>query len=999
MAVSNKTLSILFAVFLVSGFSGLIYESIWTQYLKLFLGHASYAQVLVLTIFMGGMAIGAALAARWGLASNNLIMWYGAIEATIGVLALLFHDVFVVTQSFTFDTLLPLVDSPPLITATKWLVGAVIILPQSILLGATFPVLATGVIRKYATNTGRSLSTLYFVNSLGAAIGVLVNSFVLVPKLGLPGAVLTAGIINILLAIVVYRMAKHDHHPLPPASSALSDRQATDSQWLVRVFLLVAVVTGCASFMYEIAWIRLLTMVLGGSTHSFEIMLSSFILGLAIGGFWIRNKIDGLQNPVLTLGFIQVTMGVLAALTIPLYNQTYELMGYFFNALEKTDEGYLLYNVFNYGISLLVMLPATICAGTTLPLVTHTLLKRSSNDSAIGSVYAANTVGSILGVVVAIQVLMPVFGLKVLVLTGAALDIVLGLGLILLFSHRVDIKRGHYALGAALLAALLFLPVSSSLDTAKMASGVFRYGLRHVEQTSVLFHKDGKTSTVAVKGDGDVRVLLNNGKPDAAVFVGDVRGKAAGDESTMILLGSLPYLYRPDAKLIANVGLGSGMTAHTLLQNPQLERLDTIEIEAAVVEAAQFFGDRVSKVFTDPRSNIVIDDAKTFFASQGVKYDVIVSEPPNPWVSGVAGLFSEEFYEHLQRYIARDGVVVQWLHIYEITPALVATVYNAMGGQFRFISMYQIGAGDIAFVASNRPLKTDSRVLFADGPLQESLHLIKVRQPNDLLFRKLGENDFLKALFTNISSVKNSDYFPVLDVGAAEARYKNLNAHQLYDFRKYDVVKRVFQVENNLYADADPITVDPVNMNDSQHYDNSRIFAEVFAGKHDDTALDMGSYQVHENASRFKNSVSDCEGAQYSPELRSDIVVRGLFWATDFLSPFTQKNMLTMATLNHCAGTLDDRTRAYIGVSAAWMDGDYGGVINRAGPFLAGKDSIKNIFDGQLLKYFLASLVLLNRGDIDVKSIKGKTDQTLMADLELITLFSLTESIPVNSNR
>ncbi|MEW8585584.1 MAG: hypothetical protein AB2531_07450, partial [Candidatus Thiodiazotropha sp.] len=304
-------LYVFIAVFALSGFSGLIYESIWSHYLKLFLGHASYAQVLVLAIFMGGMAIGSALAAKLSNRLTNLILWYGIVEGIIGLFGLTFHSIFVAVQSAAFEDIFPNLEAAWLVHTVKWMIGSFMILPQSILLGATFPLLTAGLIRRFPGNSGKTLATLYFINSFGAAIGVLTNAFVLIPNIGLPGAVLTAGLLNVFLAIAVYFLSKGDHYPsTKPASGADS---SAISNSVYSYLLVIAAFTGLASFMYEIGWIRMLTMVLGGSTHSFEIMLSAFILGLAIGGFWIRKKIDAFDNPLLVLGIIQLVMGTFAA--------------------------------------------------------------------------------------------------------------------------------------------------------------------------------------------------------------------------------------------------------------------------------------------------------------------------------------------------------------------------------------------------------------------------------------------------------------------------------------------------------------------------------------------------------------------------------------------------------------------------------------------------------------------------------------------------------------
>src|SRR5205823_2506523 len=186
--------------------------------------------------------------------------------------------------------------------------------------------------------------------------------------------------------------------PLPPGGGR--DRR-------IRFFLSIALLTGASSFIYEVTWIRMLALVLGASTHAFELMLSAFILGLALGGLWIQRRIDRLAAPVRTLAYLQVAMGVLALGTLFLYGQTFTVMRWVVLHLPHDEHGYALFSLWSDGIAVAIMLPATFCAGTTLPLITFHLMKRGHGEASIGAVYAANTVGAIAGVFCAVHVGLP----------------------------------------------------------------------------------------------------------------------------------------------------------------------------------------------------------------------------------------------------------------------------------------------------------------------------------------------------------------------------------------------------------------------------------------------------------------------------------------------------------------------------------------------------------------------------------------------------------------
>ena len=380
--------SLYFLIFTISGFSGLIYESIWSHYLKLFLGHAAYAQTLVLIIFMGGMALGSWIASRFSAKSKSPLLIYAAVELIIGVAALLFHDLFTSLIEVFYASVLPSIGSPAGGTILKWLAASVLIMPQSILLGMTFPMMSAGIIRRYPDTPGGSIAMLYFTNSIGAAVGVLASGFWLIKLVGLPGTILSAGLLNIVLATTVWALVRLDPSPYtPPIKSEASIEKASS---LKSLFLVAAFITGAASFIYEISWIRMLSLVLGATTHSFELMLSAFITGLAFGGLWIKRRIDRIDSPVRFSGYVQLIMGILALLTIPVYLSSFGWMEWLLSALSKTDAGYTSYSFASHAIALSVMLPTTFMAGMTLPLFTFVLIRQGHGEASIGQIYAAN---------------------------------------------------------------------------------------------------------------------------------------------------------------------------------------------------------------------------------------------------------------------------------------------------------------------------------------------------------------------------------------------------------------------------------------------------------------------------------------------------------------------------------------------------------------------------------------------------------------------------------
>ncbi len=788
-AVAKVTVprSVFFILFTISGFAGLIYESIWSHYLKLFLGHAAYSQTLVLAIFMGGMAIGARICAGYTDRWKNLLLGYAIAELAIGFLALIFHGVFVNTIQFAYEVIFPALGSPESINAVKWTIGGALILPQSILLGMTFPLMTAAIMRIYPQTPGSALSMLYFTNSFGAAVGVLASGFYLIEKVGMPGTLLTAGLMNVVLALVVWAITKFSVHDpksvseisTAAAASASANAKAHPPQ-LLYLLLGASLLTGAASFCYEIGWIRMLSLVLGSSTHAFEIMLSAFILGIALGGLWIKRRIDSYANVIGVLALVLVAKGIFALATLPVYGMTFDAMQMTMTSLAKTEFSYGVFNLISHLISLSVMFPAAFCAGMSLPLITFALLDKGYGESSIGKVYAWNTLGAIVGVLFAVHIAMPSFGLKNLIVIAAVVDI----GIAIVLGARISQVRLHKAspwaagLGvAAVLSAVLLV----EFDSSKMASGVYRLGrLQDPQKVKILYHRDGKTASIDVVKDANIQAIITNGKTDAAMSMdGDA---SIADESTMVLAGALPLAHKPNAKKIANIGFGSGLTTHTLLGSTSITSVDTIEIEPAMVEGARLFGDMVERAYTDPRSRIHIEDAKSFFAGRKDKYDIIVSEPSNPWVSGVSGLFSNEFYTQIKRHLQDDGVLVQWIQLYEIDIELVSSILKALGANFEDYVAYEVGLGDMVIMAVPKgKLLPLTEAPFQSPLLKAQLARLGIQEVRDLEMRRIGGKKFLQHLVQSYNIPANSDYFPVVDLKASKLRFLAAHASELFD--------------------------------------------------------------------------------------------------------------------------------------------------------------------------------------------------------------------------
>ncbi|MCL2626793.1 MAG: fused MFS/spermidine synthase [Cystobacterineae bacterium] len=774
-------------IFVCSGFAGLIYQSIWAQYLGLILGHSAYAQVLVLALFMGGMALGAWLISRRSELLKKPLMLYAAIELLIGLFGMVFHGYYKGISSWAYASFFPLLSSGLPLEVGRWGVAGLLIFPQCILLGATFPLMSAGYIRWRPEAGGRVLAGLYFSNSLGAAAGALASTYLLLPTVGLAGTVLTAGIINLMVAVLVWPLARLEQ----PRAVVLEERgEETEEKASSKFILWAAAVTGATSFVYEIVWVRMLSMVLGSTLHAFELMLAAFIAGIAFGGWWLRGRADKLRSSQKASGWAQMAKGFAAIGTLFVYNISFYWVAWLLQTLNRnTDSAYTLYNVASALIAMAVMFPAAFFAGMTLPLFTLTLLRKKLGERAIGRVYAVNTLGSIIGVVLTVYGLIPLLGLRLSLWGAAAADMVLGLLLLGLAWKGKPLglrKRVLASLGCVLVLVLSVL--SSRFDAVLMSSGVFRYGSIRTLGRELVYHKDGRTASVTVTQEGELLSIITNGKPDASI---GMREENSADEMTMISAAVLPMLYRPEAQSVGIIGFGSGMSTHFVLGNPGIREVDTVEIEPAMVEGARHFGAKVARAYDDPRSHIIIDDAKSYFSTNRKKYDIIMSEPSNPWVSGVAALFSEEFYQFIPEHLSEGGLFVQWLQLYEITPPLVASVAKGLLPYFTDIHLFHGSDGDLIILASPRQKlpKVDGLAFPPSWPqaFREEMALRGLREDRDISSLFLGNKEVLEA-FAGLFPLapKNSDFAPILQLEAPKARFKSSETPFFADIKNAD---------------------------------------------------------------------------------------------------------------------------------------------------------------------------------------------------------------------
>jgi spermidine synthase len=670
-------------------------------------------------------------------------------------------------------------------------------------------------------------------------------------------------------------------------------------------------------------------------------------------------------------------------------------MQWLIESLSKTDTGYLYFTLSSNAIAWGIMLPATFCAGMTLPLLTLVLMRHGYGERSIGAVYAADTVGAILGIFFAIHFGMPLLGLKGLITFGASLDIVLGLALFLYVAPALESYWKTVVITGISICSVAGTLLVVSLDPYQMASGVYRFGrMLSQDHDKVLYHKDGKTATVSLTVERDGAITIRtNGKSDAAVGMNE--GKEANlDEPTMILLAAIPMAFNPQARTAASIGMGSGLTSQILLSNPAIKEVDTVEIEERMVEAANSFRPRTELVYTDPRSKIYIDDAKTFFSTYNTKYDMIVSEPSNPWVSGVAGLFSDEFYRLIKHHMNEDGLFVQWVQLYEINVDLVVSVLKALSANFSDFAVYASNDVDMLIIARKSGLLPDLDASILKIPaIAAALKRIHVEGVQDIAIRKIGTKKFLGRFLESFPIRANSDYYPVLDQNAERARFLGDTAEELINFTHLPLPTLAILTGSWLPRQETSVASSSFFAKSQAAFMATALRDYILTGKFGPKYADIPA-DIRHKAIRLRRLFHECRSSPYDLGRLENLLDVSINM-TPYLSPFELEPLWKALESGSCAATLSPQEKQWIVLFKAVNDRNPSRMSDAARTLLeSGNDLPPGKLRYVVAAGMLGSLVKGDRAESYRLWSKFKSKMFVNAEPFLLFRFLVAESMP-----
>ena len=776
---SPKILKLVAACFFLSGATGLIYEVLWARMLGLVFGATTLAVSTVLAAFMGGLALGSALAGRTGARVKRPVRAYGLLEIGIALYALAVPLLFRLV-----DNLYAIIWQhfhPGFFAFSLWrfLLSCVMLLVPTTLMGATLPLLSAVLLRS-AGPTSTSVTKLYTRNLAGAICGSVIAGFLLLPVFGVRTTIYFAAVINILIGlatILADRRIETAFTGTAPVSSASSDEftqgaidsdnpgdvafdesgrdargpsenveaaQSDNNLSDARFWLVCAFISGFVTISTQVAWTRMLTMIIGSSTYAFSIVVALFLLGLSAGAYLIaRGNFSGqLREAVLK---VEVATAVSLFLSLWMVNKIPGLLVNTGLRLSIGSWGGLL-TLQILSAALLILLPAFLM-GMVMPLVLVWAGTNSSEHSVqlVGRSYAVNTIGAIVGAFGAGFVLIPKLSTRFTILFAAALCIILA-GLAYqpaVEAKDRDLQRG-VAAGVVLALIVLMFVFAPRMNLADLSIGAYDSLVRVIAKTrggvddgsvqqrgpeihELLMYEEGPTSTVSVRKDWDITSMAINGRTNAS---------DREDMPTQVMLGQMPLLLAPRLQNALVVGYATGVTAGAILQSP-IESVECVELEPATVNGSRFFEHVNNHPLNDPRLHLIIDDARTYLRVTPTRYDMIVSEPSHPWVPGVANLFTREFFQLGRDRLSDDGIFVQWLQIYQLSTNSLRSVLATFHETFPHVQVFRVEGAwkgkDLLLVGSKTALTLDHiKERISDPRIAAELARVNIKSEADV---------------------------------------------------------------------------------------------------------------------------------------------------------------------------------------------------------------------------------------------------------------------------
>lgn len=746
------TAMLIYLLFFLSGSAALIYQVVWVRSFSLVFGGSHLAVTTVLTVFMGGLALGSYLIGRYANRfSASPLKVYGWIEIGIALsagacmlLLKIFPDIYIPLAGVMPDSTLYL-------TLIRILFAACALIVPTTLMGATLPLLS-GFLGRQKNIIGLHLSLLYAINTLGAVVGAAIAAFVLLPNISVTATTAVALLLNSIVGLVctlpfLSRMLGSDDLPASeaaPDSLTVVSAEAPD-QFVARAILIGIGISGFCALGYEVLWARVLSIVIGASTYGFTIILVSFLAGIGSGSLFhgfinkhIPQKTTG-RASCAGFGIVQILIGLTAlAVSVKLLDL-------------PTTKSVVMKTLFAKDISVFnarlmastllafayMFIPAFLM-GVAFPMAGKIHAIASNNTcKATGEVLSYNTIGAILGSALSGFLFIYAVGIERSLQIFIVLNIGLGMAILASLSRNYLVRWGTLCIPAVLLCIVLFSPQTWKLWNHKwfavykaneMEGYVTPQMLKSIlASTQVLYYGEGAQAIVSSVKTGDYQGFITNGRTESS--------NTPADLQCVYALGHLPMLLAHNPKNIFVLGTGAGITLGATSVHPGVEKITLVEIEPKVLGVARTFARYNHNVLENPKLKVVFNDGRNFLLTTKEKFDVITADPIHPWFSGAGYLYTDEYFRLAASKLNSGGIICQWVPIYELTEANLKSILATFRKNFKY-TMLWLTQYDAELVGSNEPIILD------EAKLERRISAPQVK--NDLASVHMGNaRDFL----------------------------------------------------------------------------------------------------------------------------------------------------------------------------------------------------------------------------------------------------------------
>lgn len=747
--------------FLVSGATSLLLEVAWSKELSYVLGNTLYAVSTVVAAFMAGLGIGSVLASRRADTFANPVRTYALLQLAIAASGIGLIHLLRGTDPLFALLYRALAATPGAFLLMRFAVVFLLLLLPTTLMGMTLPVIIGAFSRRERTYD-KLAGLLYGVNTVGGVSGTLLGGFLILPGLGLWKSCLLAGLLDAGVALIALTLARRIGAISDSRASAGTRTGPTRPGWTGAQWWIASLygISGLVALLLEVAWFRLLSLTLGPSVYAFAAMLGVYLAGIGLGSACFASAVARARWSGLRIMVgLESLLGVVSLAQLLLYNALPGLFTQVFrSAVGSLGTGGFA-PAFLLVSALVVFLPCLIM-GALFPAAVRAVREAGREltpEGHVGRLYMLNTAGGIAGSLLTGFWLIPAIGVwSTLILAGLA-SIAIG-GLLFLRAPAIPSPlRAGYLTGTIATGVILAV-VAPAWDVQLYNLGLYQqaYGpgdpvSRDPRAEEMIYFRDGINAPVAVyRTTGNVTLYVS-GKPDASM--------GGPDLFTQLLNGHLPVSFCAHPRRVAMIGYGSGMTAAGILAHPEVEHLDVIEIEQAVLDASPYFAPINGNPERDRRTRLLLEDGRIHLKYANQAYDVIASEPSNPWMAGIANLFTTDFYRSVRSSLTPGGIFAQWIQEYDISEGTFRAILAGLQDAFPHVVLFRTAPGDFMAMASDQPISIPWEVFrsrFERASVGDTYRRIGIRNPLQLGFFLQGPEAALRDL-TRSTRRRNTD--------------------------------------------------------------------------------------------------------------------------------------------------------------------------------------------------------------------------------------------------